>query len=101
MGGSEVHLEAQVEVAKAEGAGSSRSGAPCFPNLLVELNLVYLLETHPQHSQGATVPGNPKVSVATINWAPCQAKGTQFIRREVPFKKRIESGALEVEGRAK
>lgn len=30
-----MHLEAQVEGAKAEGAGSRRPGAPCSPNLLV------------------------------------------------------------------
>lgn len=97
-----MHLEAQVEVAKVEGAGSRRPGAPCFPNLLVVRTAfsVFVGDSSSTLPRGHC-PRQPKVSMATVNWAPCQAKGAQFIRREVPFKTRKGRGALEVEGRAK
>lgn len=101
-----MHLRALVEVAKVEGAGSIRTGAPCSPNLLV-MRAVFSVPVgdSPSTLPKGHCPRQPKRihdQHKLDSGAPRQAKGTQFIiRREVPFKKRKGSGALEVEGRAK
>lgn len=101
-----VHLGAQVEVAEVERADSRRAGVPCSPNLLVtRVGFSVLVRDLPLTLPRGYSPRQPKVIYGLhklASGAPCQAKGTQFIRREVPFtKKRKGSGALEAQGRAK
>lgn len=101
-----VLLGAQVEVAEVEGAGSRRAGVPCSPNVLVtKVGFSVLVRDSTLTLPRGYSPRQPKVIYGLhklASGAPCQAKGTQFIRREVPFrKKRKGSEALEAEGRPK
>lgn len=95
-------MEAQVEVAKAEGASSRRPGAPCSPNLLVMRAIFSVfVGDSPSTLPRGHCPRQPKGIYGHHKLGFLPAKRTQFIRREVPFKKRKGSGALELEGRAK
>lgn len=81
-------MEAQVEVAKAEGAGSRRPGAPCSPNLLVMRAIFSVfVGDSPSTLPRGHCPRQPKGIYGHHKLGSLPAKRTQFIRRRYPSRK--------------
>lgn len=96
-----MHLEAQVEVAKVEGAGR-RPGTPCSPNLLVMRATfsVFVGDSSSTLPRGHC-PRQPKGIYGHHKLGSLPSKRNTIHQEGGTLQEKKEEWALEVEGRAK